>query len=64
MDRLLAEVHERGVLTRALVGRALQVSPPFVTTAAELADLASTLRASLDAAAARLAPGAPPVRAS
>jgi adenosylmethionine-8-amino-7-oxononanoate aminotransferase len=64
MDRVLAEVHERGVLTRALVGRALQVSPPFVTTAAELTDLASTLRASLDAAAARLAPGAPPVRAS
>ena len=54
MDRVLAEVHDRGVLTRALAGRALQVSPAFVTTVAELADLAATVRASLDAVAAHV----------
>ena len=53
MDRVLQAVHERGVLTRALVGRALQISPPFVTTATELANLAAALRDGLDAVAER-----------
>jgi adenosylmethionine-8-amino-7-oxononanoate aminotransferase len=51
IDRVVQAAHERGVLTRGLVGRALQISPPFITTADELADLASVLGQSLDAVA-------------
>jgi adenosylmethionine-8-amino-7-oxononanoate aminotransferase len=41
---------ERGVITRLLRGVALQVSPPFVITTAELNQLAEVLTAALDAA--------------
>jgi len=52
IDRVVAAAQERGVLTRGLVGRALHISPAFITSPEELADLAAVLRESLDAVAA------------
>jgi putrescine---pyruvate transaminase len=49
--RLVAAIRERGVITRLLRGVALQVSPPFVITEAEIAQIAETFAAALDAAA-------------
>jgi putrescine---pyruvate transaminase len=49
--RLVAEIRERGVITRLLRGVALQVSPPFVITVAELERIAETFAAAFDAAA-------------
>jgi len=48
-DRVAAEARERGVLTRALGGVALQISPPFVITEQQLATVAGVLSESLDA---------------
>ena len=53
--RLVAEIRERGVITRLLRGVALQVSPPFVITEAEIARIAEVFAAALDAVAARTA---------
>jgi putrescine---pyruvate transaminase len=50
--RVVTAARERGVITRLLRGVALQVSPPFVITAAELHQVAEVLSAALDAAAA------------
>ncbi len=47
--RVVAEARERGVITRLLRGVALQVSPPFVISTAELRQLAEVLVAALDA---------------
>jgi putrescine---pyruvate transaminase len=49
--RLVTDIRERGVITRLLRGVALQVSPPFVVTTAELERIAETFAAALDAAA-------------
>jgi putrescine aminotransferase len=49
--RLVADIRERGVITRLLRGVALQVSPPFVITEAEIGQIAETFAAALDAAA-------------
>jgi putrescine aminotransferase len=49
--RLVAAARERGVITRLLRGVALQVSPPFVITEAEIGQIAETFAAALDAAA-------------
>jgi adenosylmethionine-8-amino-7-oxononanoate aminotransferase len=51
--RLVTGIRERGVITRLLRGVALQVSPPFVITAAQLQQIAETFAAELDAAAGR-----------
>ena len=51
IDRVVQAAQGRGVLTRSLVGRALHISPPFITTPEELADLAVVVRQSLDAVA-------------
>ena len=51
--RLVAEIRERGVITRLLRGVALQISPPFVITEAEITRIAEVFAAALDAAAAR-----------
>jgi len=48
--RVVTAARERGVITRLLRGVALQVSPPFVITTAELQQLAEVLTAALDAA--------------
>jgi adenosylmethionine-8-amino-7-oxononanoate aminotransferase len=47
--RLVAAARERGVITRLLRGAALQVSPPFVISAAELAEIGEVFIAVLDA---------------
>jgi len=49
--RLVAEIRERGVITRLLRGAALQISPPFVITEAEIARIADVFRAAFDAVA-------------
>jgi adenosylmethionine-8-amino-7-oxononanoate aminotransferase len=48
--RIVTAARERGVITRLLRGVALQVSPPFVISAAQLHELGEVLRAALDAA--------------
>jgi len=48
--RIVAAARRRGVITRLLRGVALQISPPFVITAAELHQIAEVLTAALDAA--------------
>ena len=50
-DRVAAETLARGVLTRALRGVALQISPPFVITKEQLGTVAGVIRESLDAVA-------------
>jgi putrescine---pyruvate transaminase len=47
--RIVTAARERGVITRLLRGVALQVSPPFVITAAELKQIADVLTDALDA---------------
>ena len=48
VPRIVKASRERGVLTRALRGAALQVSPPFVITEQELERVAQTFAAALD----------------
>jgi putrescine aminotransferase len=57
VDDVVRGAREAGVLVRGLIGRSLQISPPFVITETEIAQLATTLRAALDAAAERLPVG-------
>ncbi|HEY1640381.1 MAG TPA: aspartate aminotransferase family protein [Streptosporangiaceae bacterium] len=52
--RLVADIRERGVITRLLRGVALQVSPPFVITEPELDQIAEVFGTALDAAAKQL----------
>ena len=47
-QRLVAAVRDRGVITRLLRGVALQVSPPFVITEAELARIAEAFAGAFD----------------
>jgi len=47
--RLVAAIRERGVITRLLRGAALQISPPFVITEAEIARIAEVFAAAFDA---------------
>jgi putrescine aminotransferase len=47
--RLVTAIRERGVITRLLRGVALQISPPFVITEAELGQIGATFTAALDA---------------
>jgi putrescine aminotransferase len=49
--RLVADIRERGVITRLLRGTTLQVSPPFVITEAEITRIAEVLAAAFDAVA-------------
>jgi putrescine---pyruvate transaminase len=51
-QRLVVAIRERGVITRLLRGIALQVSPPFVITEAELARIADVFGDALDAVSA------------
>ncbi len=50
--RLVADIRERGVITRLLRGVALQISPPFVITEEEIARITEVFTAAFDAAAA------------
>lgn len=47
--RVVAAARRRGVITRLLRGVALQISPPFVITAAELHQISEVFAAALDA---------------
>jgi putrescine---pyruvate transaminase len=47
--RFVAAARRRGVITRLLRGVALQISPPFVITAAELHQISEVFAAALDA---------------
>ena len=49
--RLVSEIRDRGVITRLLRGVALQISPPFVITEAEIAKIAEVFAAAFDAVA-------------
>jgi len=49
--RLVAEIRERGVITRLLRGAALQISPPFVITEGEIGRIAAVFAAAFDAVA-------------
>jgi len=49
--RLVTGIRERGVITRLLRGVALQISPPFTITPAQIERIAETFAAELDAAA-------------
>src|SRR5438105_7855867 len=49
--RTMAELRRRGVLTRLLVGGALQISPPLVSTRADFDALADAIAGAADAAA-------------
>jgi putrescine---pyruvate transaminase len=51
--RLVAEARNRGVITRLVGGTALQVSPPFVITQAQIGQIAEVFAAALDAVASR-----------
>jgi putrescine---pyruvate transaminase len=49
--RLVTEIRERGVITRLLRGVALQISPPFTISVAEIEQIAGTFAAAFDAVA-------------
>ncbi len=49
--RLVAEIRERGVITRLLRGVALQISPPFTISVADIERIAETFAAAFDDAA-------------
>jgi putrescine---pyruvate transaminase len=50
-DRVVTEARQRGLLTRALVGKTFQISPPFVITEEEIGTIVDTLQQALDAVA-------------
>ncbi len=54
--RVLAGMRARGVLTRTLASGAIQVSPPFVITGEDIAELAGVMGDSLGAAGAATVP--------
>ena len=49
--RLVTEIRERGVITRLLRGSALQISPPFTISVAQIEQIAETFGAAFDAVA-------------
>jgi adenosylmethionine-8-amino-7-oxononanoate aminotransferase len=48
VDRIVGVCRDRGVLTRGLAGRALQISPPFVIDEAQLRRVAETIAGALE----------------
>jgi len=51
VDRVVLAAREAGVLTRGLLGGALQISPPLVIERAQLDELAAGLGSALDSLA-------------
>jgi adenosylmethionine-8-amino-7-oxononanoate aminotransferase len=47
LDGVVLAARERGVLTRALVGKALQISPPFVITEEQIQKIVDVLEAAI-----------------
>ncbi len=62
--RVLAGMRERGVLTRLLASGAIQVSPPFVVSTDDIAELAEVIGDSLEAAGCVAAPATAPSSAA
>jgi adenosylmethionine-8-amino-7-oxononanoate aminotransferase len=58
VERVAAAAREQGVLTRGLLGGALQISPPLVIERADLEELAQRLEGALDACHERAATAA------
>jgi len=56
-DRVVLAGREAGIMTRLLLGNALQISPALVIEHAELEELAAGLAAALDACVATTASG-------
>ena len=52
VDRIVHACRDHGVLTRGLAGRALQISPPYVITEAELRTVTTGIAAAIDTVAA------------
>jgi putrescine---pyruvate transaminase len=52
VDRIVHACRDQGVLTRGLAGRALQISPPYVITRAQLDSMAAGMAAAIGAVAA------------
>ncbi len=52
VERIVHACRDHGVLTRGLAGRALQISPPYVITPAQLLSMAAGMAAAIDAVAA------------
>ncbi len=52
VERVVHACREHGVLTRGLAGRALQISPPYVITEAQLQAMAAGMAAAITAVAA------------
>lgn len=59
VEQITTAMRERGVLVRALVGRSLQISPPFIITESEIELLARTLVEALDVVAPAAAEAGP-----
>jgi adenosylmethionine-8-amino-7-oxononanoate aminotransferase len=47
-ERVVRRAREQGVLTRNLLGRTLQISPPFVITESEIRQLGEVLGGALE----------------
>jgi len=54
MDRVVDAARARGVLIRGLVGRAIQISPPFVVDEQDLRTIADVVREALETVAGQL----------
>jgi putrescine---pyruvate transaminase len=52
VDRIVHACRDQGVLTRGLAGRALQISPPYVITRAQLESMAAGMAAAIGVVAA------------
>ena len=59
LPRITRNMRDNGVLTRALASGALQVSPPFVVTRAELRMISSAIDAALVSVGSRRTPATP-----
>jgi adenosylmethionine-8-amino-7-oxononanoate aminotransferase len=59
VEKVVVAARERGVMVRNLLGRSLQISPPFVISAEEIAMVATVLAEALDAAVPATPAGAP-----
>jgi putrescine---pyruvate transaminase len=52
VDRIVHACRDQGILTRGLAGRALQISPPYVITEAQLHAMAAGMAAAIETVAA------------
>ena len=55
MERIIRDCRERGVLSRALAGHSLQISPPFVIDESDIDTIADVFAGVLSGVAVRAA---------